>query len=84
MVRTRATVRRLDDFRVVARVKKPTVYPFKIKVTLPEQKKTVNITKNGQILKAINVRRKFRYFINILRKYIISIKCQCFLILFFP
>ena len=76
MVRTRATVRRLDDFRVVARVKKPTVYPFKIKVTLPEQKKTVNITKNGQ--------RKFRYFINILRKYIISIKCQCFLILFFP
>ena len=41
--------------------KKRTVYPFKIKLTLPEQK-TVNITKNSQILKTINVRRKFKYF----------------------
>ena len=45
MVRTKATVRKLDDFRVVARNRKRTVYPFKIKLTLPEQK-TVNITKN--------------------------------------
>ena len=55
MVRTKATVRRLDDFRVVARDKKRTVYTFKIKLTLPEQK-TVNIRKNGQILKTIKVR----------------------------
>ena len=32
--------------------KKRTVYPFKRKLTLPEQK-TVNITKNRQILKTI-------------------------------
>ena len=36
-------------------------YPFKIKLTLPSQK-TVNIKKNGQIVKTINVRRKFKYF----------------------
>ena len=46
MVGTKETVRRLDDFRAVARDKKRTFYPFKIKLTLPEQK-TVNITKNG-------------------------------------
>ena len=34
------------------RGKKRTVYPFKRKLTLSEQK-TVNITKNGQILKTI-------------------------------
>ena len=34
-----------------------TIYPFKIKEVLPEQK-TVNITKNRQIIKAINVKRK--------------------------
>ena len=32
-----------------------------MKEILPEQK-TVNITKDGQIIKTINVRRKFRYF----------------------
>ena len=45
--------------------KKKRIYPFKIKLTLPEQK-TVNITvnteKNGQNLKSINVRRKSKYF----------------------
>ena len=61
MVRTKATVRKLDDFRVVARNRKRTVYPFKIKLTLPEQK-TVNITKNGEIVKTINIRKKFEYF----------------------
>ena len=61
MVRTKETVRKLDDFGAVARDKKRTFYPFKIKLTLPEQK-TVNITKNGQTLKPINVRRKSKYF----------------------
>ena len=32
-----------------------------MKEILPEQK-TVNITRDGQIIKIINVRRKFRYF----------------------
>ena len=61
MVRTKATVRKLDDFRVVARNRKRTVYPFKIKLTLSEQK-TVNITKNREIVKTINIRKKFEYF----------------------
>ena len=61
MVRKKATVRKLDDFRVVARNRKRTVYPFKIKLTLPEQK-TVNITKNGEIVKTINIRKKSEYF----------------------
>ena len=61
MVRTKATVRKLDDFRVVARNGKRTVYPFKIKLTLPERK-TVNITKNGEIVKTINIRKKSEYF----------------------
>ena len=38
-----------------------TVKPFKIKEILPEQK-TVEIRKNGQIIKTINVRKKSRYF----------------------
>ena len=45
--------------------KKKRIYPFKIKLTLPEQKTvniTVNIEKNGQVLKSINVRRKSKYF----------------------
>ena len=41
--------------------KRGTVYPFKIKQILPAQK-TVNITKNGQVMKTINVRRKSKYF----------------------
>ena len=51
----------MDDFRVVARDKKTRIYLFKIKLTLPEQK-TVNITKNKQTVKIINVRRKSKYF----------------------
>ena len=35
--------------------------PFKVKLTLPEQK-TVNIKNNGQTIKTINVRRKSSYF----------------------
>ena len=41
-------------------IKKRKFYPFKIKLTLPEQK-TVNIPKNGQIVKTINVRRKSKH-----------------------
>ena len=37
--------------------KKKTIYSFKIKKVLPEQK-TVNITKDGQIMEIINVTRK--------------------------
>ena len=36
--------------------RKRTVYAFKTKQILSEQK-TVNITKNGQVIKTINVRR---------------------------
>ena len=35
--------------------------PFKIKITLPEQK-TVEIKKNGNVIKRIRVRRKTKYF----------------------
>ena len=39
--------------------KRRTVYPFKIKQILPEQK-TVNIAKNGQVIKN-NVRGRSKY-----------------------
>ena len=44
----------------VIKFKRRTVYPFKRK-TLPS-KKTVNITKNGQVIKTINEGRKYKYF----------------------
>ena len=40
---------------------KKTIYPLKIKQALPAQK-TVNITKNKQVVKTVNVRRKSKYF----------------------
>ena len=66
MARTELTVRRMNKKtrKLPAREygdRKRTIYPFKIKQTLPEQR-TVNITKNGQIVKTINVRRKSKYF----------------------
>ena len=70
MVRTKVTVRRLTDkMRMLPTwmvnkeygKKKKKIYPFKKKQTLPTQK-TVNITKNGQVLKTINVRRKSKHF----------------------
>ena len=69
MVRTKVTVRRMPNKMrklpawMVNREygRKRTIYPFKIKQTLPAQK-TMNITKNGQTVKAINVRRKSKYF----------------------
>ena len=64
MARTKATVRRLSvkTRRLPGWLingeydKKKTIYPFKIKEILPEQK-TVNIIKDGQIIKTIHVRR---------------------------
>ena len=41
--------------------KKKKIYPYKMKEILPEQK-TVNITKDGQIIKTIIGKRKSRYF----------------------
>ena len=69
MVRTNITVRRIPDKMqklpawMVNREygRKRTIYPFKIKQTLPAQK-TVNITKDGQVIKTINVRGKSKYF----------------------
>ena len=70
MARTKATVRRLPVKTrqlppwLVNRedgARKRTICPFKIKKTLPEQR-IVNITKNGQVVKTINVRRKSKYF----------------------
>ena len=55
------TVRRMDDFRLVAREKKRRIHPFKIKLTLSERK-SVNIKKNGQVIKTINVRTKSKFF----------------------
>ena len=69
MARTKSTVRRLPVktrplpgwlVNKEYRTRKRTVYPFEIEETIPEQK-TVNITKNGQIIKTINVKRKSRY-----------------------
>ena len=69
MTRTKATVRRLPVKTrhfpgwLVNREykKKKTIYQFKIKQILPEQK-TINITKNGKVIKTINKRRKYKYF----------------------
>ena len=63
MARTKATVRRMPDMtkKLPADFKKRTIYLFKIKQTLTAQK-TVNITKNAQVVKTINVRRKSKYF----------------------
>ena len=72
MVRTKLTARRsYEKMRqlpawIVNREygKKKKTYPLKIKQTLPAQK-TVNITKNGEIVKTINVSRKKNYFFSI-------------------
>ena len=60
MVRTKLTVKRMADFNIVGKNKKRRIYPFKIKQTQPEQK-TVNIKKNGQVIKTINACRKSKY-----------------------
>ena len=68
MARTKLTPRRrghsltpwmLRQNRIRQRTKR--TYPYKIKLTLPEQKQ-VDITKNGNIIKTIQVRHKSKYF----------------------
>ena len=67
MVRTKLTVRRwmypkqARTVEVGADFVRKKTYTFKIKLTLPSQK-TVNIKKNEQIVKTINVRRKSKHF----------------------
>ena len=60
MARMKATVKRLNEAPKVNFGWKR-VYPFKIRQTLPPQK-TVDIKKNRQVIKTINVRRKSKYF----------------------
>ena len=68
MVRTKAAVRRLPvkTRRLTGWLikgeycKKKTIYSSKIKEILPEQK-AANITKDGQVIKTVNVRRKSWY-----------------------
>ena len=67
MVRTKLNAKRsprtsrippwLMNKRQLRKVKKP----FKIKLTLPEQR-TVTIKKGGNVIKTIRVRRKTKYF----------------------
>ena len=66
MARTKVTVRR--QWRLSPRLlRKGTpqrtkrTYPYKIKLTLPKQKQ-VEIKKNGNVIKTINVRRKSKCF----------------------
>ena len=68
MVRSKVTARILPDkmcklpaWMVNREYGKKRISAFKIKQTLPAQK-TVNITKNGQVSKTINVRQKSKYF----------------------
>lgn len=60
MARTKATVRRFPA--IERRNARGTVKPLKIKEILPQQKKSKHLKKNGEIRKAINLRRKSRYF----------------------
>ena len=61
MARTKTTARCMPvDVMVKGRRGRRT-YPYKIRLPLPEQR-TVNIKKNGQIIKGINVRKKSKYF----------------------
>ena len=68
MVRTKLTARgsyeknTLPMWLLSKEYGKRRVYPFKIKQNLPVQK-GVNIKKDGQIIKTVNVRRKSKYFI---------------------
>ena len=64
MARTKLTVRRirrLPPWLLNRRQKRKIKRPFKIKTALSEQKR-VNIKKNGNVVKTINVRRKTTYF----------------------
>ena len=68
MVRTKLTFRRWSRTSRVSpwlmkrrQQRKKDKRPFKIKLPLPEHQ-TVNIKKNGNVIKTITVRRKSKYF----------------------
>ena len=61
MTRTKTTVRHMPVDVMVRGTRGRRTYPYKIKLPLPEQR-AVNIKKNGQTIKTINVRRKSKYF----------------------
>ena len=67
MVRTKLTARRWPKtsrvlpWLINRRRQRQVKRPLKIKLTLPERK-TVDIKKNGNIIKRITVRRKSKYF----------------------
>ena len=67
MVRTKLTgerwprTSRVPPWLINRRQQRKVKRPFKIKLTLPEQK-TVNIKKGGNVIKIIRVRRKTKYF----------------------
>ena len=58
---TKVAVRLVDTHRAARGPCSSRIYPFKIKLTLPEQK-TVNIKKSSQVIKTVNVRRKSECF----------------------
>ena len=61
MARKKTTVRRMSVDEMVRGRHGRRTYPYKIKLPLPEQR-AVNITKNDQIIKTNNIRRKSKYF----------------------
>ena len=61
MARTKAAVRRLPVAVARSEFRQRTIRPFKIKEILPQQK-TVNIKKDGQVIKTTNMRRNSRFF----------------------
>ena len=67
MARTKVTPKRRPRTSTVSswlmneRRWKQITKPYKIKLTLPEQKQ-VNIKKNGNVIKTIRVRRRSKYF----------------------
>ena len=64
MIRTILTAKRilcLATWLMNRRQQRKVKRPFKIKITLPEQRQ-VNIKKNGNVIKKINVHRKGIYF----------------------
>ena len=67
MVRTKLTAKlwprtsRIPPWLMNKRQQRKVKKPFKIKLTLPEQR-TVTIKKGGNVIKTIRVRRKTKYF----------------------
>ena len=61
MARTKAIVRRLPVAVARSDFRRRTIRPFKIKEILPQQK-SVNIRKDGQVIKIINLRRNQNIF----------------------